>query len=392
MSFPSGFLDDFNCFREVDSSALAVSEGIAVAIKDSMDVRGMQSLHGSPLFANEAPATVDATVVERLRAQGARIVGKTHMTELACGTDGLNVHFGDVLNPHDPERHAGGSSSGSAASVAAGIVPLALGSDTGGSIRVPAAACGVVGLKPSYGRVPNDGMSVGASHLDHIGPIASSVEHARWGLAAVEDPGWSSDSLDPATATFGILQGPFLDECEPDVVKAFETAIPAIEALGGTVLDVNLGLDLVAVDDHANALSRDLYDAYGSLILQAPPELVGDELRSWIELFTDVDPATYAAAVRERSRLISVLNTVMAEIDVLVCPTMRSGVCLRSEAGAQPRDLRTANLVLFNMTGQPSLTIPWGVDDSDMPLGLLLTGRNGEDYGVLDVAERLERA
>jgi len=379
--------DPFNCFREIDGDAWAATDGIAVGVKDSMDVIGMRSLHGSPLFADDPAADSDATVVARLRAAGARIVGKTHMTELACGTTGLNAHFGDVQNPLAPERHAGGSSAGSAAAVAAGLVPLALGSDTGGSIRVPAAVCGVVGLKPTFGRVPNDGMSVCSRHLDHIGPIAASVDLARWCLDVISDEGWSRITKPPSELTVGVLQGDFIGACEPDVVAAFETAAAELEALGATVVDLDLGIDLEAMVEHATVLSRDLFDAYGERISSAPEGTVGTELRTWADIYRTTDDATYEAALDEQRRLRSVVADKMRTVDVLLCPTMRTGVCLRSEAEAQPRDLRTGNLELFDMTGQPSLTIPWGLDRNGMPLGLLLSGRMGEDHLLLDLAD-----
>ena len=251
---PDEMDDPYNCFRRVDHDEWNRTNGIAVGIKDSIDVAGMRSLHGSVLFADAPPPTADATVVARLRAAGARIVGKTNMTELACGTDGRNIHFGHILNPLDTARHSGGSSCGSAAAVAAGLVPLALGSDTGGSIRVPAAACGVVGLKPTYGRVPNDGMSVCSTHMDHIGPIASTVDLARWCLDVIEDDGWDHVTRDPASLTIGVLQGPFVDTCSDDVSAAFDSAIAALENISTQVVGVDLQIDLDASVEQAAVL------------------------------------------------------------------------------------------------------------------------------------------
>lgn len=383
--------DRFNCFREYDAELMERrrTDAPLVAVKDSIDVAGMVSMHGAALFRDAAPATEDATVVAALRRGGAQILGKTNMTEMACGTDGLNSHFGDVLNPLDPLRHAGGSSAGSAAAVAAGHVLLALGSDTGGSIRIPAAACGVVGLKPTFGRVSNHGMSVCSTHLDHIGPIAATVSDARWCLEAIEEPGWPSATRSGAGITAGVLQGAFMSKASADVVEAFTDALPVLERSGIAIIDVDLAIDLAATSEHATALNRDLFDRYGEMIDAAPPGVVGPELREWANLYIDITNADYEAARREQARLCSLVSAAMADVDILLCPTMREGVCLLSEVEAQSRSIRAENLEIFNMTGQPSLTVPWGRDRNDMPLGLLMTGRPGEDHLVLDLAERL---
>lgn len=385
--------DPFNCFRELcspDLGAVTADSLVTIAVKDSIDVAGMQSLHGSALFTDAQPATRDAPAVARLRAAGAIIVGKTNMTELACSTDGRNQHFGNVANPLDPSRHPGGSSSGSAAAVASGMVDLALGSDTGGSIRVPAAACGIVGLKPTFGRIPTDGMSVCSTHLDHIGPMARTVGLVRWGLEVMEDPGWPLQSQNPSTLTVGVLQGPFLDRCSTDVLAAFEDSILALEAIGVTVRDIDLGIDLDGSTlVHATALSRDLFDRYGDRIAAAEPSQIGPELRAWADEYESIDDANYEAARREQQRLRSVVMAHMRAIDVLVTPTMREGVCLATEVLAQDRVVRTGNQEVFDMTGQPALTIPWGVDRNDLPLGLQLVGRMGEDGVVLGLGEAL---
>ena len=169
----------------------------------------------------------------------------------------------------------------------------------------------------------------------------------------------------------------------------FASAVPALEALGSTVVEVDLGIDLIAMTEHATVLSRDLFDAYGEQVAQAPAGMVGDELRSWIEIYRTVSDADYVDALSERERLRAVVAAAMRSVDVLICPTMRSGVCLRSEALDEERDVRTGNLELFDLTGQPSLTVPWGRDRNAMPLGLLLTGRPGDDHLLLDLAERL---
>ncbi len=370
-------------------------DGIAVGVKDNMDVRGMTTGHGSAVFAGGSVATADATAVARLRATGAAILGKTHMTELACGTDGINPFLGDARNPRNPDHHPGGSSSGSAIAVATGDVALALGSDTGGSIRVPAAACGVVGLKPTYGRVSNVGMGVCAAPLDHIGPIASSVAVAAHGLRAMQNPGWSTTAVpavDIAGLTTAVLIGDFVDQCSPDTMAAFEQAVAVIESLGCTVRELDLGIDLEETDDHANVLGRDLLDAFGPQLATAPPGSLSPELAYWLALFEQVSDNDYRAALSERDRVTAVVSDHQRDIDVLLCPTIRAGASTLAAVAHEDRSVRTGNLTLFNMTGQPSLTVPFGQATTGLPLGLLLTGRGGEDETVLALGAAFEAA
>lgn len=386
--------DAVDAVRAVGSGALV---GVQVGVKDNIDVAGMPTGNGSALFAEASPAERDAEAVAQLRAAGAVIVGKTHMTELACGTDGRNPFLGDAQNPYDPAHHAGGSSSGSAVAVASGLVDVALGSDTGGSIRVPAAACGVVGLKPTFGRVLNDGMSVGAIPLDHIGPIAADVDLARVTLQVMQRPEWpAADALPPVTALrVGVLGGPFLDDCTNEVLNTFGEALHLIEGLGVGLYDIDVGdmaIDLRATDDHANVLGRDLFAAFGDRISAAPSGVVGAELQYWHELYASVTDDMYDAALAEQRRVTVATAEAMRQIDLWVCPSMRAATSTLADVATEEREVRTGNLALFNMTGQPSLTMPFGTAANGLPLGLLITGRWSEDELVLAFAAAIERA
>lgn len=370
-------------------------DGVAIAVKDNMDVAGMPTGNGSSLFDDDPVAVSDARVVGRLRAAGAAILGKTHMTELACGTSGRNHHLGDALNPVNPEHHPGGSSSGSAIAVAAGLTPIALGSDTGGSIRVPAAACGVVGLKPSFGRVSNVGMSVGARNLDHLGPITSSVPLAAQTLVHVQNPGWPDTSVDPTFTPelkVAVLTGAFLDHCDSDVVASFEQGVRLIEKLCYSVTEVDLGIDLAAADEHANVLGRDLFDVQGARIAAASEGTLGPEFSEWVELYKTISDDDYAAALAEQRRVMAVVAEQQKTVDVLLCPTLRGGASPRASVDDEPRSRRTGNVALFNLTGQPSLTVPFGTASNGLPLGMLLTGRSGEDEIVLTLGTAFEAA
>lgn len=388
--------DDAVIRAEQDSSALDATRplaGVAVAVKDNLDLAGAVTGNGSALFAAGPPAVADAAVVARLRAGGAELVAKTHLTELACGTSGLNPHLGDARNPHNPEHHPGGSSSGSAIAVAAGYVSVAVGSDTSGSIRVPAAACGVVGMKPTFGRVSTTGLSVCCRTLDHVGPIAADVARAADALFVMQAEGWDDPrdaTVDPSSLRVGVLTGPFVDTCTADVLANFENSLTALGIVGCELVEVDLGLDLAAVDEGANAFGRDLYRAYGERIDGADPAIVSDELRMWMDLYAQVTEARYQDALVEQLRLTSLVAARQGDVDVLVCPTMRVTPGLLSEAASEPREGRTGNTALFNLTGQPSLTLPNGFGRAGLPTGLLLTGHRGRDDHVLSLARALE--
>lgn len=366
--------------------------GVTIAVKDNVDVAGMPTGHGSPLFDADR-AAADAPAVAQLRSAGAAIVAKTNMTPLACGTDGRNPHVGNVLNPLNPAHHPGGSSSGSASAVAAGLVDIALGSDTGGSIRVPAAACGVVGLKPTYGRVSTDGMGVCARSLDHLGPLARTVEMAGRALAQLQHHHWAGQtpSRPVAALRVGVLVGDFVDQCSHDVRQATDHAVAAVRSLGCPVSEVELGLDLAAVDAHANVLSRDLFETYGDQIDAAPDAHVGDELRRWLALYRQVSDVAYEAALAEQRRVRTVVATAQAEVDILMCATLRALPSRVIDVVHEDRSVRTGNLTLFNMTGQPSLTVPFGSAPHGLRHAVLFTGRDGDDESVLALGAAFER-
>jgi len=402
--------EPFNAFVSVDAAAWERASvastadephdpqrplaGRAVAVKDNLDIAGLVTGNGSALFADDSPAHVDADVVARLRAGGAELVAKTHMTELACGTSGLNPHLGAARNPRNPDHHPGGSSSGSAIAVAAGYVDAAIGTDTGGSIRIPAAACGVVGLKPTFGRVANAGLSVCSRPLDHIGPIAADAARAGDALFAMQAVGWGDPRLGPDASNLhiGVLDGPFTATCAPDVLRNFERSLSALTALGATLTDVELGVDLEAADEVANVFGRDLEVAFGTRVRGADPTLVSDELREWIDLYQQVTTAQYHDAIIEQMRLTSVVAERQGAVDVLVCPTMRITAGALADAATEPRPGRAGNLTIFNLTGQPSLSLPNGVGANGLPTGVLLSGHRGRDNHVLSLARALEVA
>ncbi|MEM9465139.1 MAG: amidase [Actinomycetota bacterium] len=382
--------------RRATGRTLGPLDGVPIAVKDNLDTAGLRTTFGLGVFADRVPEA-DAEVVRRLRNAGAIIVGKTNMTELACGTVGVNEHYGDTQHPIADGSYPGGSSSGSAAIVGRNVIHDAIGTDTGGSIRQPAAACGRTGLKPTFGRVSNDGVSVCARTMDHVGPIGFSAAHTADVLQAIQ-----IDGLDDPTERLGepitgarvaVLTGEFLQHCEADVLAAFEPAIRLLEELGATIGELDLGLDLRAIDDGvANVLGADLLDEYGELLTTAGPGAFGRELWSWYSRYEGVDADARATAVAEQQRLTWSVADAMAGIDVVLCPTTRTGI--RTIAAGQEADRfeRVGNLALWDLTGQPSITVPFGVDAAGNDLGLLITGHRGADARVLQIADAVEQA
>lgn len=391
--------------RRRNGQPLSPIDGVTVGVKDNIDTADLITTYGSGLYAGRVP-DVDAPVVARLRAAGALIVGKTNLTELACGTEGRNQHFGDVVNPAAPDRYPGGSSSGSAAAIAAGFVPLAVGSDTSCSIRNPAASCGIVGLKPTFGRVPIAGVSVCSTRIDHVGPMARSCAEAAVLLRVLQDPRWS-DPISEMSAvtndeltnlTVGVLGGPFTAECEAVVSTMFGRATDRLRSLGVELREVDLGLDLAEVDGQVNVLCREMLDHYGEDVSNAARGLVSPEVRRWFDHYRKQSVADYAAAVRFQDELRGRVDPSFAEVDVLICPTMRSLPELVTTTGGIPanrhlsaRADRAENCSLWDLTGHPSLSIPGPVDRNGAPAGLLLNGRHGHDGGLLALGAVLQR-
>ena len=378
--------------RARQAAAIGPLDGAIVAVKDNIDTAAVRTTLGSRLFADRTPDR-DAAVVARLRAAGAVVAAKANLTELACGTTGRNDFTGDVENPAAPRRSPGGSSCGSAAAVASGDVDIAIGTDTACSIRLPAAACGVVGLKPTFGRIPTDGVSICSRRLDHVGPITRDVRAAAEALAAIQ-----RDHVDDPTALLGssvaglrvgVLVGAFADHNTPPVAAALPRCTDALSDLGCQVSDLDLSLDLDETDRTASMLCVDLAAAYGHTI-DADREAVSTEVLEWLGYYRSLDEVAVTEAVARQARLTETVAERMADVDVVVCSTTRDVPALWADVDRQPRDVRTGNCSLWNLTGQPSLSLPVHLP-GELPVGLLITARRGADARVLQVAHALER-
>jgi aspartyl-tRNA(Asn)/glutamyl-tRNA(Gln) amidotransferase subunit A len=381
--------------------------GIPVAVKDLFLTRGVRTTSGSKLFENFVPDH-DAAVVERLEAAGAVMLGKLNMHELAYGVTSDNPHFGSVRNPWDIERSPGGSSGGSAAAVAANLVYAAMGSDTGGSIRVPAAFCGTVGLKPTYGRVSRYGALPLAWSLDHMGPLTRSVRDAAVALNATagydrRDPACSRHPVvdyvpDQGCSLRGVrigFAGCFFEMLNAEVDLSVRGAIARAAALGAEVKPVALP-DLAAL----NAVGRVILMAEASAFMEPyrrRRESFGPDVLSLLDQGRLIPATDYINAQRLRRAMRREFHKVWREVDCLLVPTTphtaprigRTGA--RSDGSAADARLAATRLVRgINVLGLPALSMPCGLSSSGLPIGLQIVGPAFEEALILRVGAALE--
>lgn len=381
--------------------------GIPVSLKDLIDVAGWVTTAGAR-DEGRPPATENAEVVRRLRAAGAVILGKTTLHELAFGATSENPHGGAVPNPVDRSRIAGGSSGGSAVAVAAGLSFASIGTDSGGSIRIPAALCGVAGHKPTFGLVSRRGVQPLSWTLDHVGPLARTAADCATvlGVIASHDPADPNLVLPlrhdrpialPDGLRLGVVRepSPWLD---PDVRARVEEAVALLVALGGTPVDVELGqlgdgLACVAIllRVEAAAVHRDR--------LARTPEQIGSDVRARLRAGQLLPATAYLNALRVRQQLIRELDALFETVDLLVLPTtpivappIGATFDPVTPGGPNARTLLTSLTSLFNATGLPALSVPCGPAPSGLPVGLQLVGRRDADALVLTVGAAFEAA
>jgi len=379
--------------------------GIPIALKDLIDAAGVRTTAASALYKDRV-ADADADVVRRLRQAGAVILGKNNLHECAYGGSSLVSHFGDVHNPRDLGRIAGGSSGGSAAAVAGGLAYAAIGTDTAGSIREPAALCGCVGLKATYGRVSSRGVIPLSPSLDHIGPLAASVADAAVVLQAIAgyDPA-DITSADVPVADYvsalnegaknlrvGVPRAYFFDDLDPEVNSAMEHALRGIETLAAQMKEVRLD---VPTD---RALQAAESYAYHAESVAKSPELYQAETVRRIRTGENVSAAEYIQRRRELDEARRGIARIFAEVDVLVTPTTPIPAPAIAELKSNPDALRPAELKLlrntrpFNVWGLPAISLPCGFTQSGLPIGLQIAGPHWREDLVLRLAHAYEQA
>lgn len=379
--------------------------GIPISLKDLIDTAGVPTTAANMLYEKRIP-THDADVVRRLRQAGAVIIGKNNLHECAYGGSSLISHFGEVHNPWDVARIAGGSSGGSAAAVAAGLACAAIGTDTAGSIREPAALCGCVGLKPTYGRVSSRGVIPLSTSLDHVGPIAASVADAAIVLRAIAgyDPA-DITSADVPVADYasalnedakklrvGVPRAYFFDDLDPEIAAAMEHALRGIETLVAHVREVQLD---VPTDRRLQAAESWAYHAEN---VAKYSELYQPETLRRIRTGENVSAAEYIEKRRDLEIARREIGRVFADVDVLVTPTTAMPAPAIADLKADPDALRPAELKLlrntrpFDVWGLPAISVPCGFTQSGLPIGLQIAGPHWREDLVLRLAHAYEQA
>jgi aspartyl-tRNA(Asn)/glutamyl-tRNA(Gln) amidotransferase subunit A len=381
--------------------------GIPIAVKDLFRTQGVRTTCGSKLFEDYVP-DYDATVVEWLRAGGAVLVAKSGMHELAYGITSSNPHFGAIRNPWDRDRIPGGSSGGSGAAVAAGMVFMAMGSDTGGSIRIPAAFCGVVGLKPTYGRVSRYGAMPLAFTLDHMGPLTRSVRDAGAVLNVIAgyDARDETSSRRPVEnyvpdiepsirgLRIGLPENFYFERLDPDVDAAVRAAFSAAESHGAEIVPLRVP-DIAAI----NTVARVILLAEASALLEPHLEhrdLFGGDVLALLDQGRLLPATDYINAQRLRRGMQREFAGLWPRVDCLFTPTIpiaapRIGETTVS-AGSENEDVRLAATRLvraINALGLPAVSIPCGADRRGLPIGLQIVGPPFAEALILRVAQAL---
>lgn len=383
--------------RQRAGRRLGPLDGRLVSIKDLFDVAGEPTTAGSTVLRHAAPAERDAAVVRRLRAGGAVIVGKTNMTEFAFSGVGINPHHGTPGNSRDPARIPGGSSSGAGVSVACGFAEIAIGSDTGGSVRIPAALNGIVGFKPTQARVSRDGAFPLSYALDTVGPLCRSVADA---LAA--DVVLSGEAHAPGAARsvralrVGVPRGLLFAEMQTEVQTAFEQAVGKLNGAGARVsdeaMDELLG-EPFRLQEQGTLVAAEAASIHQHLA-QAHSQAYDPNVLARIRRGEAITAAHYVGLLQARARLLPRIDARMADLDVLVLPTVPL-LAPRIDALSEPAAFMRTNLLLlrnpsvFNFFDLPALSLPAPVGDGPA-VGLMLVGRRGGDRALLAIGEAIE--
>lgn len=382
--------------------------GVPVLVKDCIDWQGRPTTHGSAVFRDAAPAAGDAEVVRRLRDAGAALIGKSHLSEFCFGATGENAAFGNCRNPWDTARITGGSSSGSAAAVGAGIVPMAIGTDTGGSVRVPAALCGVVGLRPTLGRVSNHGVLDVSTICDVVGPFGATVADAARLYAAIaeydpRDPLSFADAppllegMDAGVKGLrvGVPRAFFYEDLQDCVARAVDDAAAVLERLGCTLVDVPLGeAETLRTGGAFRFVLADVADARRD-VYPEHADRIGAEVLRRIELGHQVSGADYAHCIRLLQQFQRTLrDTFAAGIDVLLTPTTPVTAPLWAEASDMVATTRLVSRNTYDLgaAGVPSLSVPCGFDRRNLPIGMQLTAPWRAEALLFRVAQAFEAA
>ncbi|MFN2399583.1 MAG: amidase [Gemmatimonadaceae bacterium] len=395
--------------RFKEGRTLGSLDGVPIAVKDEIDQTPYGTTFGTR-FLGRAPAREDSTVVARLRAAGALLIGKTNMHEIGIGVTGLNVFHGTPRNPHDPRYHSGGSSSGSAAAVSAGLCPVAIGADGGGSIRIPSAFCGVVGLKPTFGRVSAWSSSSLCWSVAHVGPIAACVRDAALVYAEIAGP----DARDPSSLTqplvivdqdseadlSGIVLGiywPWFRHASPAVVSVCERMVGYLQDAGAELREVKIPeLDAARMAQLVTITSEMV--AALEPHEKHPAREYSPEVRLNLALARTFTSLDYLKAQRIRTRTAEHFTRALADVHAIVTPTtacvaplIRPGALASGESDLSVVTEIMRYVTPANMTGLPAISFPAGYDDTGLPIGFQAIGRAWDEHVLIRIAAAAER-
>lgn len=373
------------------------ADGISLAVKDLFDTAGLTTTYGSILFADHVPDRT-AEAVARLERAGYANVGKTNLHEFAYGTTSEDSAFGPVRNPHDPSRSPGGSSGGSAVAVAAGMALASLGTDTGGSIRIPAAACGIVGLKPTYGEVSTEGVVPLSRTLDHVGPFGSTIADT-WMVYQALLGAAEHRSIRPASLTglrLGVLRAYFCDVMDDEVRSQFERRLGQLRDAGVEIEDVTIRSAAAAPAVYIHIHAPEGSEYHARMLDQAGGKYTRT-VRLRLEMGRYILASDYIRARNARAELRAHVNEALGDRDALVLPTLPIpappiGAETTAIGGSQHqvRALMLRCTQLFNVTEHPAVSLPGGRTTDGLPWGLQLVGRRFETDALMRVARTVE--
>ena len=382
-------LADSELARGIDRGPL---QGIPISLKDLIDVAGVRTSAASRLTEGHV-ASGDAAVVERLRGVGAVLIGKTNLHEFAFGTTSDDSAFGAARNPWDTARSPGGSSGGSAISVATGMAFGSIGTDTGGSVRIPASACGVVGLKPSHGELPTDGIIPLAPTLDHAGVLAANVHDAFLLYSVLRGLNGSRRLVKPSLVgvRVGVLSRYFCDVLDPAIADRFEQILGRLNGARASLSERQIAGTDAIMPTFVHLQAPEAY-AYHAASLQRSPESYTPMVRSRIERGASIPASAHAEARRSKERLTQAVEALFSDVDVLILPTLpipapligAEDVMINGRPEAV-RGLMLKMTQLFNITGHPAVSIPCGWT-AGLPIGVQLVGPLGRTSELMELA------
>jgi Asp-tRNA(Asn)/Glu-tRNA(Gln) amidotransferase A subunit family amidase len=394
--------------RYRQGAPLGPLDGVPVAVKDETNQAPYPTTVGTS-FQNE-PVTEDSAVVERMRAQGALLIGKANMHEIGLGVTGLNTHHGTARNPYHPDHHTGGSSSGSAAAVASGLCPVAIGADGGGSIRIPSAFCGAVGLKATFGRISEFGAAPLCWSLAHMGPIAATARDCAIGYQALAGPDAryeaglgqpnptlaGFDNLDLSDLRIGIFS-PWFDDADAEIVSCCRSMADALAGMGATLVEVDIPELELARLAHTISITSEMVTSMEGEYEQNRSRF-GLDIRTNMVIARSFTGRDYVRAQQARTRVAGIFSSVLEQVDVIATPTtgitapaIHPGALSHGESnltvlGAIMRYAFPANLI-----GLPAISFPAGYDAAGLPIGIQFMGQPWCEHSLLRLAHAAEQ-